>query len=119
MNKIEDLLYRRANDLRRQSIPFIGYCHYGGFSSLSGITFFKLIRYSREEVVGNKKKIVQIDHAFSSSYLKSLNKNMRPKKIDGYAECVTAVAYLAPLKPEDRAKVIEFVPELDHAEILE
>jgi len=119
MNKVEEQLYRRANDLRRQSIPFIAYCHYGGLGGLSGFTVYKLIRYQREEVVGYKKKVVQIEHAFSPSFLKSLNKNMRPKKIGGYAECVTSIAYLVPLKPEDKAKVIEFVPELSHAEILE
>ena len=119
MTKVEELLHRRANDLRRKSIPFIAYCHYGSFCSLSGITVFKLIRYQREELVGKRMKMVEVNNAFSSSFLKSLNKNMKPTKINGYYETVTSIAYLAPLKPEDSAKVIECVPELSKAEILE
>jgi hypothetical protein len=119
MSKLEDLLYRRTNDLRRKSIPFIAYCHYGSFCDTSGLTVFKLIRYQREQLVGKRTKMVEINNAFSSSFLKSLNKNMKPTRINGCYECVTSIAYLAPLKPEDRAKVIECVPELSKAEILE
>lgn len=119
MKKLEDMLHRRANDLRRKSIPFIAYCHYGSFCSLSGITVFKLIRYQREELVGKRTKMVEINNAFSSSFLKSLNKNMKPIKINGSYESVASVAYLVPLMEEDRLKVIEYVPELARAEILE
>jgi len=62
--------------------------------------------------------MVEINNAFSSSFLKSLNKNMKPTKINGFAECVTSIAYLAPLNEADRAKVLEYVPELARAEIL-